>query len=27
MEVNNGYLAKVKAHLAKQKHFIFVVVD
>jgi len=26
MEVNNGYLAKVKAHFAKQQHFIFIVV-
>jgi len=25
-QVNNGYLAKVKAHFAKQKHFIFIVV-
>jgi len=26
MEVYNGYLAKVKAHFAKQQHFIFIVV-
>jgi len=27
MEVNNEYLAKVKTHFARQKRFIFIIVD